>query len=77
MSVDAEERFLRGAHVIRGKVDHRVGDLAHDGQHGLAQLGFELRLARLKPGAVVMLGQIAQEGESFGTEVGESGGSRL
>jgi len=45
---------------------HGVSNFAHHGQHRLFQLGLELRLARLKPGAVVVAREVAQEGEGFG-----------
>jgi hypothetical protein len=53
--------------MVGREVEHRVGDLAHDREHGLAQALLELRLARLEPGPVVVAGQTAQEGESFGS----------
>ncbi len=53
------------------EVEHGVGDLADDGEHGLLQFGLELRFARLEPFAVVVAGEAAQEGQGFGTEVGE------
>ena len=76
VAVNPKERFLGGAHMIRREVEHRVGDAADDGQHGLAKQCFKLRLARLKPLAVVVLGQVAQKGQRFRTEVRNSCGWR-
>ena len=69
-----KRRFLRGAHVVGREVRHRVGDLANDGQHRLLQLGFEVGLARREPLAVVVAGEVAEERERFGAEVGSGGG---
>ena len=74
VAVDAKNGFLRRAHVVGREVRHGIGNFAYDRQHRLFQLGLKLRLARLKPRAVVVAREVAEEGEGFGAEVGEGGG---
>ena len=73
VAVDAEHALFRGAHVVGSEVEHGLGDFADDGEHRLFELGFVDGLARSEPGAVVVAGEVAQEGEGCGAEVGEGG----
>ena len=70
VAIDAEQALLRGPHKAGRKVHHRVSHLADDGEHGFFELGFVYGLARCEPCAVVVAGQVAEEGDTLRAKMG-------
>ena len=62
--------FSGGPHKAGRKVHHRVSHLADDGEHGFFELGFVYGLARCEPCAVVVAGQVAEEGDTLRAKMG-------
>src|SRR5258708_2127803 len=51
VAVDAEEGFFSRADMLRSEVEHRVGDMADDGQHRFFHLPPLERFVVVKPAA--------------------------
>lgn len=74
ITVDAHERFLRGADVLGGEGEYGFVDLGDDGEHGLLELALEDVAAGFEPEAVVVAFEAAKEAEGGGGEVGRHEG---